>query len=281
MTSLGADCFVGKLTYLELNPPVSGGTTPTLQQVCEVSNTTETGIDLSSAVDDYPDDKTILYNIELQTGDGNRQTGAGQDEFNNAITGFPTGSPCYWANGMLMNALPCIIGRTSGQTIAPNTQGNQMNFGSKSSFQDRVFYDPLQLRYNPVANNSFTAVRFGDNCVGWNGNNLNVKIMVYLHVHIEGSWGGSNTNNELKIFIRHFDSSGTFRRDYQLLDISGKNKTDVVESADRLIMGFSPINGEDINGNDYFEIWMNNVATSPDDFTVSLFKSVIQVSPVP
>ncbi len=50
MTSLGSDCFVGKLTYVELSPPVSGGGGENLQQTCVIGNSTDTGILLTDSV---------------------------------------------------------------------------------------------------------------------------------------------------------------------------------------------------------------------------------------
>ena len=301
MTSLGENCYVGTLHYQSLDPPVGGGGSATLQDVCNNGNTTTTAIgcadlscgdvncdaivssvslDINAQTDQYPPDKSIMYKEIIDTGLNNRQTGAGQDNFNNSTTAFPTKSPLWWIQNAPTTALHGIIGRRTGATLPVGTIGNQLGFGTKSLFQDSVIYDPLQLRYAPAVPNSFSAVRFGDNCIGWNGAGNRMDIIVYAHFHLEGSWGGSNTNNDLKIFIRHFDSAGAVRRDYQLARISGKATTDVVESADRLIMGFAPYS-EDINGNDYFEVWMEVVATSVNPFTISLFKGIIEVKPVP
>lgn len=295
MTSLGETAYVGALHYDTLVPPVGGGT-QSLQDVCNIGNTTTTAITcgdvtcstanvndkivITQRTDNYPVDKKTIYNERIIDGSGNQQTGAGQDNFSSVATDFPTSIAIKWMNGFPQGAIQGIIGRRTGVTLAPGTIGNQIGYGTKAAFQDSVFYDPLQLRYAPTNPNSFSAVRFGDNCVGWNGVGLQMKMMVYTHVHLEGTWTGTNNNNDLKVFIRHFDPAGVLRRDYQLLRIAGKASAPVVESADRLIMGFAPY-GEDINGNDYFEVWMDVDVGSPDSFTISLFKAVIEIKAVP
>ena len=48
MTSLGKDCYVGRLNYETLNPPILIGV-DNLQQTCDIGNTTDTDINLTGA----------------------------------------------------------------------------------------------------------------------------------------------------------------------------------------------------------------------------------------
>lgn len=228
-------------------------------------------------VDALPSNPDGIYKESLVTGAVNRQPG--QDDFDPVTTNFPTGRPLFWANKLPIEAIPGIIGRRTGATLPPGTIGNQIGFGTKLLFQDRVIYDPLNLRYNPTAPNSFSACRFHSGLPGYTAGGA-YKAMVTIHVHLEGSFAGANNNNLFRVFCRQFDSAGVFIRDYNILESTGRAATNVVVTGSRYLMSFAPYS-EDINDGDYLEIWAENAATSPNNFTFTLMKGVIEYRPVP
>jgi len=233
-------------------------------------------------VEPTPDTNTI-YKEQVITGAGWKQSvpvGI-QEDFSTIGVNFPTSQPLWWCNKLPLNAMQCVIGRRAGlNNLVPGYSVNQLNIGSQVSFKDRCLYDPLNLRYAPVPpHTTYTACRFGDNCVGFQGIGSPINAIVYVHAHLEGSFQGSNQNNECRVFIRQYDNAGNPVQDYQLMLEGGKTSTGIVSSADRCIMGFTPY--ETINGGDYFEIFFENFASSVNNFDISLIKTIIEVRPCP
>ena len=243
-----------------------------------VSNTFTTRV----LTDEAPVNKdTALYGESIITGSYNRQPVVGtQEDFNNALTGFPTSLPCMMSNNLYNKAYNGIFGRRTGLTLTPGLANNYFTAGNQAGFQDRLTYDPLNMRYDPAVPNSWTACKFSENlgpmCPGPIGTRS--KMIVSIHSHLEGAWASQANANRLKVYARLYDNAGVVKQDYQVSNIEhvGAN---VVRSDSRYLMGFSPY--ESIDNGDYMEIWLENDIGSPNNFVVSLFKTFIEVRPSP
>jgi len=197
--------------------------------------------------------------------------GAGQDPFNTTGTNFPTSSTgLLWGNGMPINAMNSIIGRRTGVVFPPGLYGNQIGFGNKLTFTDRVVYDPNGLRHAPVAPAFFTAAIVKPYTpIG----------VLEVHTHLEGEFLAPG-DNSVSGSIEHF-RAGALLRSYKLFrEYRSANQLEVVSSASRYLMGFAPYN-EDYQVGDYFEIHMGNDPASVADFQLDLFKAVLTFHPAP
>ena len=282
----GGDMTVNTLNYTALNPPVGGGG--------GVQNPMTVDLDTANfLVGDSTYGKTLLtdtapptsekavYDESIITGAYNRQPVSGMQENFNPITGFPTSLRCQMENNLYSQAINGVFSRRTALNLPPGLAGNYLVIGNQLGFTDRVTYDPLNMRFDPTVPNAWTAVKFSENlgaiCPGPIGTQS--KMIVEIHTHMEGSWASLNPNNILKIYARHYRTAGVLR-DYQISLITG-NAQDVVRSDSRYLMAFSPALGEDFQNDDYLEVFLENDPTSPNDFTVALFKCGIQVRPCP
>ena len=274
---LTADIFGNNFSIIDLQFLQAG--------IVEASNFfVGTVLNLESLTDAYPltfPNLNVKYLETIITGAYNRQPVEGTQENFDNINGFPTELPCQMSNGLYTQAINGVISRVTGITLAPNFSNNYLNIGQQTAFQDRCVYDPLNMRYDPTVPNAWTAIKISSNLgpsvpepIG-----ARVKGILIFHTHLEGTWSSKNTNNVLKVFIRHYRGLGVFLRDYQLSSISG-NGIDVVRSDNRYLMGHANV-GEDIENNDYFEVWLGNDPGSVNPFDVTLFKIVAEWKPCP
>jgi len=291
----GGDMTVNTLNYTTLNPPVGGGggvnNPMTVDLDCADFDTFNIfrcqarAFQKRPFVDSAPPTKDdSIYQEKIITGAYNRQPVVGtQEDFSPVPTGFPTGTPCQMADNLYSQAYNGVFARRTGLVLTPGLAGNYLNLGGQSAFQDRVTYDPLNLRYDPAVANAWTAVKFDTNlgtiCPGPVGTQCN--FITTISIHMEGDFLGANPNNILKIYARQYRGGiGAVLRDYQISHIQ-TGGTRVVRSDNKYLMSFSAGLNEDIQNGDYMEVFLENDAGSANDFNVGLFKVLIEVRPCP
>jgi len=252
--------------------------------IVNVNTLNSNDISLTTLIDSYPPsfpELNVKYLEQIITGNYNRQPVQGiQEDFNPAV-GFPTQLPCQMSNGLYTQAINGVFSRRTALTLTPGLAGNYLNIGQQVLFTDRLVYDPLNMRYDPVVPNAWTAVKISSNLgpsvpepIG-----TQVKGLLKIYTHLEGAWTNQNNSNTLKIYARHYRGLGAVLRDYQIALIS-HNGIDVVADGTKYILGYAGV-GEDILNDDYFEVWLENNGGSPHDFTVSLFKVLVEWIPCP
>ena len=126
MTSLGDQAWVGTLHYKNLDPPVSGGGTPNLQQVCSVGASTNTNLFLSSPTAEviYADNINIVKALADKSVDIGFSTGTSAQRAVNIGTFCGTAG----GNNSVNIGENCGVGGTQGDgTIAIGEDAGQTN----------------------------------------------------------------------------------------------------------------------------------------------------------
>jgi len=187
-----------------------------------------------------PIDKNSFYKVRLSRGMDKEPGGVlfnTQEDYNN-ILGFPTGQMTEYQNQMNINK-PIIIGRVATGASVPVAGVYAISsFGGTTSFQDRLFYDPMQMRSRKVATTwvfagAPTVYRVSGTKLGWN-----------IKWYFEGQWASSNSNNRLHMYCNQFRNGALFKT--FLVGISN-NADDCFMSGERTFLSWSSSFNEDFD----------------------------------
>ena len=189
------------------------------------------------------------------------------------ILGFPANNPNLYHGAKMITSLSSwniTAGRRTNVLMNPGIVIGT-TIGTTSAFQDRCFFDALQIRGRKIGT-TYTGVLIPpelDRC--------NCK----LHIHIEGDWIATNGNNLITTYVDHY-RGGVFLRRYDIWNEERQNNTPftrVVSSASRFIVGQSTTLNEDIAAGDEFTWNVENSAGSTNDFNLILIQGHIEALP--
>jgi len=187
-----------------------------------------------------PTDKNSFYKVRLSRGMDKEPGGvlfATQEDYNN-ILGFPTGQMTEYQNQMNINK-PIIIGRVAtGASVPVAGVYTISSFGGTTSFQDRLFYDPMQMRSRKIGTTwvyagAPTVYRVSGTRLGWS-----------IKWYFEGQWASSNSNNRLHMYCNQYRNGLLFKT--FLVGISN-NADDCFMSGERSFLGWSSSFNEDFD----------------------------------
>lgn len=212
-----------------------------------------------------------MYQSSIRTG-FLRQPIPDNENLNSAL-GFPANNPNLYQGPNFITSLTSwniTSGRRTNVVMAPGVR-IAPNIGNTLAFEDRCFFDALQIRGRKVGN-TYIGVLIPpelDRC--------NAK----FHIHVEGEWQSTNGNNFLKTYILQY-RGGALLRQLDLWDDERQNNTPfarVVSSSERFIVGQSTGVGEDILTGDEFEFIVENDIGSTNTFNLDLIQAHIEALP--
>jgi len=232
---------------------------------------------LKNFTDELPAEFHSLAGVSLFNGISSFINPAYQNNLNPTGTNFPQGNfNVLWQDKLPVLAKASIIGRRTGLLVTAGTTTNTLGLGSTAAFQDRVIYDPMNMRGRPIGlptSSAFTTIIIQPHTpIG----------ILEFHTHIEGSFVGPSTGfpnpNRITIIIKQYDSLGNPIRDYSLVTHETYTINPIAINGSRFLMGFAPYS-EDYSVGDQFEVACSVDAAS-NDFNISLAKTVCTVHPV-
>ena len=182
---------------------------------------------------DFPNGTSTsgIYKMKLEQG-ANLWTGAffdGQNPFNPASVGFPSGAVKEYQNDkLLMGSIVCCRNAIN----SPLATGFADVFSVAGTFGaglDQCYYDPLGSRGRLTGGTIWDFIAAPS--VGRSATDIYI---VRVSFHFEGQWSGSNPNNRCNINLNQYRSGGLYRN--YTLGIS--NNSDVIGmSGNKTILG--------------------------------------------
>ena len=184
-----------------------------------------------------------LFKLKLQLGYNKAVAPVGsfdvQENLSNAL-GFPTGQTLQYINNLpLYNRR--IIGRiASGVSVVPGANYVLSSLGTTTAFQDRMLYDPCNMRTRKIVN---TWLYFGA------PNELRVatsKLAMTIKVFFHGTWlGVPDTANNAIIYLHQY-RNGILLRSLHLCSNRSLDG-ECMMGAERTMLGYSASFGEDFD----------------------------------
>jgi hypothetical protein len=207
---------------------------------------------------------TGLYKIKLNRGQDQWAGAAPFDiqENYNSILGFPTGQIVEYQNQAPITGAR-IYGRVAtGVAVAPATTYTISSFGNTVSFQDRIGYDPMQMRSRKIGNGWVYA---GAPTV-WRQDTT--KLIFTIKWYIEGTYPARRNNNIVQVYANQY-RNGSLLRAYQIHQTPGDEAVHI-HSGERTFLTHTTTFNEDFNP--ATDDWLVEIANqSPtDDFTSTL-----------
>jgi hypothetical protein len=260
-----------KLYNRNLTAPVSG-----LTQIDSLVKNVESSSFRSYEpdTDDAPNttDTASVYKIRLRRGMdlwSGTPPFSRQNTFDPTQTEFPTGQTVEYQNKLPIQ-YPAILSRTaSGVAVAPATTYVISLFGTYSSFQDRMIYDPTGMRAFINPTNGWTTA-----AAPTNFRTEDTKCLMRVKWNFKGRWSGSDPTNRAEIYVNQY-RSGALLRNFQVA-ISNNDDTCVI-NGERTFIGFNSVFGEDFDcSQDWYEIEVANMSGAGNSVTADYAHTEVQ-----
>jgi hypothetical protein len=207
---------------------------------------------------------TGLYKIKLDRGQDKWDGAAPFDlqENYNSILGFPTGQIVEYQNQAPITGAR-IYGRVAtGVAVAPASTYTISLYGNTVSFQDRLLYDPMQMRSRKIG----SAWVYAGAPTVWR--QADTKLIFTIKWYIEGTYPTRRNNNIVQVYANQY-RSGSLLRAYQIHQTPGDEAVHI-HSGERTFYTHIPTLNEDFNP--ATDDWLVEIANQSgvDDFTSTL-----------
>lgn len=191
----------------------------------------------------YPANTTGDYKLKLQVGVNNAAAVAPfdlQNPMSAALLGYPTGQVMDWTNNLPVGDKNSrIIGRiATGVAVAPGANYRLQNFGSASAGNDRMIYDPANMRTRQIGTGWYYA---GTPSIYRVVGTLGGMI---VRVYLDALWvGPADPLNKAIIYVHQY-RSGALLRSF-ILGCDRSQSGECIISGYRSLLGWSGSFGED------------------------------------
>ena len=176
-----------------------------------------------------------------------------QNNFNSLGVEFPTGQVVESQNKKPIQ-YPAILSRTAtGVAVLPATTYVISLYGTYSSFQDTMIYDPTGMRAFINPTNGWTTAAAPSLF-----RTEDTKCLMRVKWNFKGRWSGSSAQNRAEIYVNQYRGGGLLRT-FQVA-ISNNDDTCII-NGERTFIGFNSAYGEDFNcSQDWYEIEVANMS---------------------